>query len=69
MATNITIGCPAQGTGVVCYERCADARKAGESRLCEGTEFDPAQARVEELTLAQFGGLLAAWAAELRDLR
>ncbi len=38
--TQIT-GCPAQGTGVQCYERCQDARMAGESRLCEGTEFDP----------------------------
>ncbi len=31
---NIT-GCPAQGTGIMCYPGCRDAVDRGESRLCK----------------------------------
>ncbi len=37
---NVT-GCPAQGTGVMCHLKCAEARMRGEARLCGGTTYDP----------------------------
>ncbi len=49
------VGCPALDRRALhCHTACRDARMTGESRLCEGSEYDPYQADMAKLMEREF---------------